>query len=333
MLQALLNYKFPILMQNKQELINQLQILAPDIDVEALIGNIEINGNDNIVIKGVNNSTINIHQITKEVLLAAIKKLTQPPKYLNNITYLRSDTVFGREADIANIKQKLFQDKQLLLVSAIGGVGKTTAAIYYAKQYEKEYAHILWINGEREVEDQLLTDAELLTNLKLDVQVKMLIEAKDRDTALALVKNKLKSLDKPVLWIVDNANTENIEATSLLHNTFMQHHFLITSRRVDSDIPSYALKNLSENAAIKLFYADCKRIKKIEETHVLVQQLVEKVLYHALIIHILAKTLQKGLHIALSDFVKEITEQHIVYLEKKTEIRVCLNLGENIINY
>ena len=226
------------------------------------------------------------------------------PLRLNNAPFSLPETIFGRKQDVENIREHLTEKKQLLLVNSMGGVGKTTTALYYAYKYQNQYAHIIWVNGENEVENALLNDADLLVNLDIAQQITDLIQNKQRDLAIATVKRALFALPKPVLWLIDNANEDTYNTIKQWQNTNAEHHFLITSRDKHHEKNAYHLDYLSETAALALFYEHAGKTHKNDENDALLQPLLHNVWYHTLAIILIAKTFKAKNTNDLTQYIK-----------------------------
>ncbi len=236
-------------------------------------------------------------------------QVTNPPPfipfYLNTIPYVMPPQIVGREDDNKIVKQRLQNGKSLLLINTIGGVGKTTLAIYYAQQHGADYAHILWLNGSRSIADELLNDTLLLQNLHIHDTVNALRQAQKYEAAKNCVLAALSALPKPVLWLVDNINEENYTTIKQWQNTFTQHHFLMTTRGEYDTENSYRLPYLSDAAARKLFYMHATRIAQSQENDTILQPLLHLVRNHSLTIALLAKTCQNKGSSTFPEFIEK----------------------------
>ena len=68
---------------------------------------------------------------------------------------------YGRETELVQLEQKIIQDKyHLITLLGLGGIGKTTLAVQFARQNIDEFEHIIW---------RSLLDAPLLEDLLPDL--------------------------------------------------------------------------------------------------------------------------------------------------------------------
>lgn len=65
---------------------------------------------------------------------------TQPPP--------RNEDFVGRNEDLTKLHSTLSASGSICVLSGVGGIGKTGAAIEYTYRYEGAYSHIFWINAE-----------------------------------------------------------------------------------------------------------------------------------------------------------------------------------------
>ena len=69
------------------------------------------------------------------------------PKFLTDyIPQIEEDEIEGRSDELKKLHNLLANEKKVVVVNAMGGIGKTTLASVYATKYESEYKHIAWIN-------------------------------------------------------------------------------------------------------------------------------------------------------------------------------------------
>ncbi|MDF9799017.1 tetratricopeptide (TPR) repeat protein [Catalinimonas alkaloidigena] len=274
-----------------------------------------IEGDHNIVIQDADGSTITIDanntneiqeklkQLNKEQLTAVqqlldkhsdaifnhIRKLLQTsfpdqpfPKNLTAYTSIAKENIVGREKDLEELRRRLLEDNKLSLINGMGGIGKTTLAAVYLNTYKDEYVHIAWLTIETSLEDAIIANHDLLTNLKLqDVSPEELLNAS---------LNQLRNLhsSKPNLLVLDNA-TERL-AKLYDHLPKAPHwHVLVTSREMIELFSVMELGFLTEEEAIALFQKHNSNFNE-EET----RSFVQDVECHTLTIEILAKSAKKN---------------------------------------
>ena len=194
------------------------------------------------------------------------------------------DKIIGRENELEDLKRRLFDNKQVVLVNGLGGIGKTTLAQVYTAKYWDEYAHVAWISqiSENIVSDFVETEG-LLQSLNIEGG------GKEPKNIFFEILNNLKGLEEgPNLLIIDNADTALSEWHDYLPNQ-PHWHILITSREQIRHFDLKDLGFLSKDEAVSLFHHYYSREKINEEE---IKELVTGVDLHTLTIEILAKTAQ-----------------------------------------
>lgn len=230
-------------------------------------------GNNNLNFQDVTNSTITVQQ-------NSIAKL--PKELTLNIPKIHLNKVIGREHELEDLYQLLFDNKHVVLVNGLGGIGKTTLAQAYMSQYYDEYQHIVWIsqNSEHSIESDFINTEGLKENLSIDTR------GKDLPMLFNEILLKLKALtDKPNLLLIDNTETS---LSKLLPSLPQQPnwHLLVTSREHIEHFYPKELGYLSPEKALALFKTHCLLIRDDQA----IEELLEVIDYHTLTIEILAKT-------------------------------------------
>ena len=207
------------------------------------------------------------------------------PKELNiNIPRISPDEIIGREEDLKVLYDLLSNDKRVVVVNGLGGIGKTTLVQAYVSKYYEDYAHIVWITqtSENIINDFINADG-LLQNLEIETA-----NAEPKQLFSEVIR-KLKSItEKPNLIVIDNAEQSLKQHKDLLPSQ-PNWHLLVTSRE---DITGFHIKPigfLNEEQSIQLFKKFYTRHKLTGED---IKELVQSVDYHTLTIEILAKTAQ-----------------------------------------
>ncbi|MEM7086699.1 MAG: tetratricopeptide repeat protein [Bacteroidota bacterium] len=224
-----------------------------------------------------------------EAVLSKIAPNLQPtddfPKELTlNFPKLRLDQIIGRTADIEDLRRRLFDNKQVVLVNGMGGIGKTTVAEVYVTQNRDYYKHIAWVSQlTDDFSNDLINSRGLLTSLKIDKQDKSLDQLFDE--LLLGLKNIPEG---PCLMVIDNATNDLSRFYKLLPNQ-PKWHILVTSRERIANFDLKELGFLSEKEAIALFKKHYKRGKIDDDA---IAKIVKNLEYHTLTIEILAKTAQ-----------------------------------------
>ena len=194
------------------------------------------------------------------------------------------DKIVGRDAELDDLRTRLKDNKQVVLVNGLGGIGKTTLAQVYVAKYWDEYRHVVWIS---QISKDIITDfintEGLLENLKIKRSGN---EA--RELFISTITALKKIEDKPNLLIIDNAESSLSQWYDYLPGQ-PAWHILVTSRERIHKFDLKELGFLSESNAVELFTSHYTR-GKISSADI--RELVTIVDLHTLTIEILAKTAQ-----------------------------------------
>ncbi len=242
-----------------------------------------------------------------EVVPPIPKRLTNIPGPVNDFT--------GRAHDLQQIHETLKDNRSLLLLNGIGGMGKTTLAREYVHQFQDQYEHLLWISVQQDAEQPELQSAssalannvQLFQNLGLEFNTD-LSEA-DR---LALVLNQLKSLEgRRKLLVVDNAGKSLEEIRSQLPQP-PDWHVLVTSRIQLNGLAIQKLNELPTTEAEALFL---KLYPKGQPGDPDILDLLKEIGYHTLTLELLARTC-KGF-MTPAKLLQQIREQRFHALSRR----------------
>lgn len=225
------------------------------------------------------------------------------PKALTaKIPKTSQDKIVGRDTQLDDLRTRLVENKQVVLVNGMGGIGKTTLAQVYVATYWNKYRHVAWISQiSKDVISDFINTEGLLDNLK--------IQSKDKEARELFIHviTELKKIDaEPNLLIIDNADSSLAQLYDYLPNQPLW-HILVTSRERIHKFDLKELDFLSENNAVNLFLSHYTHDKISKKE---IRELVTIVDLHTLTIEIIAKTAQtqrtdiKQLKRALKDDIK-----------------------------
>ncbi len=128
----------------------------------------------------------------------------------------------GRTAHLLAIAEAYDTGEKVVVISGLGGTGKTQLALAYAHTHRNNY-DIIWLLSA----DTTLTLDNSLRQLGVTLGVD--VAGKDAEQTRNLVMNRLYELQKDVLLIYDNA--DQISPTQLHPYLPSSGHLLLTSRR------------------------------------------------------------------------------------------------------
>ncbi len=209
------------------------------------------------------------------------------PKELTSlIPRTPAQAMVGRRQDLADLQARLFDNKQVVLVNGLGGIGKTTLAQAYVDTCYERYRHIAWIS---QISDNIMADlvntGGLLLSLGIDGR------GKEQEALFHEIIIGLKRIeDRPNLLVIDNAAGPTL--SRLYHYLPRQPHWhiLVTSRQRIDRFELKELDFLSESEAMALF---SKHYTRAQISEAAIKGLVQQVDYHTLTVEILAKTAQR----------------------------------------
>ncbi len=205
-----------------------------------------------------------------------------PKELTTKIPKLRKNEITGRNEELKELHNYLFNNQHVVLVKSLGGIGKTTIAQVYIGEYYEEYNHIVWISQVSEdIKSDFINSEGLLINLGIKK------EEKDYKELWIETITRLRNIeDGPSLLIIDNAEESLSKLFDYLPNQ-PNWHILVTSREIIECFKIKELDFLTENEAIDLFFSHYK-LKTITREEA--KELINKIERHTLTIEILAKT-------------------------------------------
>src|SRR5581483_358735 len=155
-----------------------------------------------------------------------------------NVPYRRNPFFTGREELMQRLHMLLRQEKaaaltQSLVLSGLGGIGKTQMAIEYAYRYAQQYASIFWLNADT-MESILSSYSALALLLELPER-----QEPDQQKVVAAV-NRWLSTHRDWLLIVDNVEERELIASVL--PTSPEGSLFFTTRRQSLGTLAYPLE-------------------------------------------------------------------------------------------
>ncbi|AXY78150.1 tetratricopeptide repeat protein [Paraflavitalea soli] len=220
----------------------------------------------------------------KDQLALANTHTTFPKELTSKIPRIHQHDIIGREDELQDLHTLLFNNKQVVVVNGMGGIGKTILSQAYLSKYYDDYHHIAWVSQlTNDIANDIVSASGLAENLSVSKENKEVNQVFDE------ILRRLKACsDGPNLLILDNAEEALTKLKDILPGQ-PDWHLLITSRhRIEGFYPK-ELDFLSPPQALALFQKHCTRIKNEE----LIAGLLKVIDYHTLTIEILAKTAER----------------------------------------
>jgi tetratricopeptide (TPR) repeat protein len=210
-------------------------------------------------------------------------------------------TIFeGREETLVEIRQDLEAHGDLLLLSGLGGIGKTAVARAYWKRYKGQYDRMAWLDCTTTLRGALLA-GQLESAFELDIQN---LNKKQR---IAQLKQAMSNADGQNLLVIDNANEgKELEADPL---AFSGWHVLITSRAKGTTLRHKDIGVLAPEYARAAFLRYAEK-QGLAETGL--DDLLAAAGYHTLLIELLAGLIKRGKYNSVAALYQAVVNQGIL---------------------
>lgn len=188
----------------------------------------------------------------------------------------------GREMELTTLRGMLQESNKVMLISGLGGMGKTSLASGYIQQYLDKYDHLVWINSTEDPVSAIALNPELAINLELPIT-----EGEKTTERLTMVLNKLRNLPGQNLLVIDDVNSQITEFSDFLPGG-ENWQVLVTSRLQLPDFQEMTLGVLKPKDALRLFRQFYQEDDDKQATELLLE-----INYHTLTIEVMAKTLSR----------------------------------------
>lgn len=199
--------------------------------------------------------------------------------YLCSNLPIQSNYFVGRTEEL-KIAHNVLKDERLLIVTGIGGVGKTEFSQCYAKKHENEYSCIVWAKVETSIEKTILDD-NLFNIAGFDSQK---CSANEK---LKILKN---IVDSNTLIILDNI--KNYDEEFLYDLLSSPCKFILTSRRASNEIVTsknlLSLDCMGDEELFDVFAYYYRTMINMEDKKRVIE-IIHKVGNYTLLIPIIAK--------------------------------------------
>ena len=219
----------------------------------------------------------NVNMIGQQTIYSAEKESPKLvlPKYLPAIRNL-----IGREEALLDFKNKL-NDNKIILVTGIGGVGKTEFVKKFLEQISLEDRKIGWFDYNISFRDTILNTKGLVENTNAFVQ--------DQEAVYWERFALIRKLEKNDILVFDNVDNENIEPILKL-----ECKVIMTTRCIFEQYKktffNYSMEFLSLEACRELFLFYWEKEIKTKEEEEYLDKIIELTANHTLSLELLAKT-------------------------------------------
>jgi tetratricopeptide (TPR) repeat protein len=233
------------------------------------------------------------------------------PFELTTLPYIAAHEVIGRDEDLEAISTLVMESERVVLVNGLGGIGKTTIAKYFLKQYRPQFQYIAWVQVLSTIQESFVNNPELIDSLGLRLELDSLPHDENWiETGFKIVLNRMRNLGNPNgsaknLLIIDNAS-DDIEPIQILDRIALRPKWkvLVTSREQMEGFSTYELGLLNPENALQLFYQHYHH----EQADELVKKILQTIDYHTLLIEVISKSAQ-ALRLNLSDILDQLKKK------------------------
>jgi tetratricopeptide (TPR) repeat protein len=240
------------------------------------------------------------------------------PKRLNSYAGYSIYDLIGRDIILDTI-HKMFQNANTLLLTGLGGIGKTTVARAYLERYKNEYSHLAYVDISGNLVDSLL---RRLSSVDKSFQINSELSSIEN---LQNLIEKIRTIYNTVL-VIDNCNDELElrEIKPLLES--LEWKVLLTSRSRPQNYINETIEvgPLQPDEAFKLFTNFYKRAGDADAS--IINQIIAKAHYHTKLIILLAKASNNNPLLKLDVLADKVSEN--AYDEESIDIKVNVNEEE-----
>ena len=221
----------------------------------------------------------------------------QPSEILKKEYALKGDFVYpdkkfmGRENELKQIHEFLTGRINKLMITGMGGIGKTELAKQYAHVYGEEYDIIIKLDFTKSIREMIVDD----TNLMIDGCSKEEYTGEKEDQYFLHKLNILKKLsDRKTLIIVDNFDVMEDPDLDTFCNGEYTVLFTTRTQELSPSVPEYVLEPFhEEEELLKLFRLEYKRaMTRVEEEIIL--KMISHFQKHTLLIRLFGNAMQKN---------------------------------------
>ena len=274
---------FKNLFTKKQEPIEVEKPIEPIENLPKDGKNIAIQKNDN----SDGNTQINNYNIYPNKEVDKDKEITKIPRR-------NPKNLIGRNTTLERIRKEILEDKQIVLLNAMGGLGKTALAEAYTFKYYDDYDEMVWLSNADESDDPR---SAFVSNERLMKRYQIQTENKKVEELFEELCSKMNNSNqgKRKLLVLDNFN-QKIEAHLRTIPQQPNWDVLFTSRQKIGDLSKISVDFLESDDAFEMFkfyYCEGECSEAEEDKLIMIPSILKIFGYHTLTIEILAKAMRK----------------------------------------
>ena len=214
-----------------------------------------------------------------------------------------NDKFMHRKKILKHLRKRIKRNKRHVLISGLGGIGKTTIAKALFHEVKDKYAHIAWIEYQTSIKESLLKAFTLFT------------EINDPDTRYAEILRFITTAGKNIIIFIDNV-AENANDLGFLET--LDATVILTSRRKKiGNFEPFPIGFLDEPQCIDIFYKYYDHDKNRKHENI-VKTLVNYVKCHTLSVELLAGVANEGGY-KLEQFAEDLEKRGFSYFELEIE--------------
>lgn len=202
------------------------------------------------------------------------------PLYINNLP-LHDINFVGRKVFLDKLHELLLSEDNLLIVSGVGGIGKTAVVKEFCNIYKSDFEHFVWINAKNGILENIARDVNLKENMGIENSYTTTSDIVNR------IVYKLNEIEGNNLLILDDIDDDFYQFRKLIpiHDNWK---ILATSRLNFTEFNCVQLGALSNAETLDLFY----KHYHLQQHDDLVLDLFKPLSQHALTIEMFAKAAQ-----------------------------------------
>lgn len=249
-------------------------------------------GEDCFRVKRGESAALNTAPAQEEPVTVALREEALPHELTNTaVPYTDDNDILHRDRELKKLERTLKQGKQAILLSGVGGVGKTTLARCLYFRMEKEYDSVGWVEYRGDLKSSLLSDLDLEEQIEnQEVRWGILRRRLQRDQSKKLII--IDNVDRDASQRQDPAEDKILRSISGWPNTTV----LLTSRL--EELPGYRswpVDCLDEQSCEDIFYhyynrAELRNPPMLRAHRETVRALVDRAGCHTYAVELLAKS-------------------------------------------